>query len=146
MLKSHGAGVYSSDAKGHTLLDSAVIYGSVEVAEWLLEEVGVHGDMSGKGNPLHVAALNGNARMVRMLLAKGRWGANERDAKNAMTPLHYLGDKLLAEHQSDHELHVRLRTEQKMTAPPANTLDAYDPPGVVKALLEAGADWQLKGE
>jgi ankyrin repeat protein len=86
MLKSHGAGVYSSDAKGHTLLDSAVIYGSVEVAEWLLEEVGVHGDMSGKGNPLHVAALNGNARMVRMLLAKGRWGANERDAKNAMTP------------------------------------------------------------
>lgn len=151
ILASHGADLGGWRGKesrsysvGLTLLDNAVQFGRVSIAEWLMLEMAVGSEFITARNAslLHMAASFWNREMVEFLLGAGPWGVNERDA-SGHTPLHSVGEPSERKNLASDVLDAMLKIDQAKNPPPSMRA-GYDVIGTVRVLIAAGADWDAR--
>jgi hypothetical protein len=142
VMNTHGASMHVLNENGATLLDTAVQWGYVGTADWLLG-LGVR-SRPAIATLFHMAAANGDPRMLELLLRRGEWSPNARDSQGK-TPLHYLAGSYPGAREKTSAEYMAFMERQQMKNPPPIQLNGFDAKGTVEVLIRAGADWTLKG-
>ena len=141
-LLQSGADVDAAQGDGMTALHWAAQRGDLELAR-LLMEAGARGSVTtrlGAYTPLHLAARVGAGPLVELLLEHGT--PPDLPSDNGTTPLHFAaisGDLTAVQALLAHGAAVNA-AEAAWGQTPLLLAASYGHPGVIRVLLEAGAD------
>jgi len=146
VLLSHGASPRSTAQNGYTPLHIAAKRNRLDIAKVLLDECKTNSSPESKNGytPLHLASQEGHRDMVRLLLSHGAHA--DSSAVNGLRPLHLAA-------QEDHipiaealvvESHGEIDPQTKAGYTPLHTACHFGRPGVIRFLLNHGANVEAK--